>query len=102
MRTRWQQKLGHDGVRRLEVELMASVNPDAQSRGDCTRQAMTYLKWRLKQMKLGLKAAGPKCLAWFFCTPILYRQDVALFRGDRYVRFMGQKARQRLNKVLEF
>src|SRR6267142_4428255 len=47
LKHRWHRKLGHDGVRRLERELMTIVNPDAEFRGDAIKRAIEYMCWRI-------------------------------------------------------
>lgn len=50
---------------------MHSVNPDVQFRGNCIQQAISYIQWRLGQMRVGLtRKVGVKPAVWFFQTEL--------------------------------
>ena len=102
LRTRWHHKLGHDGVRRLERELMNLINPDVEFRGDAIKRAIEYMQWRVKDMCVGLptKVAGPKVAAWFFNTAISSKYGKYQFdsRQNKVIMMRDKK----LGQTLEF
>lgn len=67
----WQRRLGHDGVKRLEKELMHLVDPDKHFGVEARQLALDYARRRIPEMlNVTYKRASPKSLAWFFQVPI--------------------------------
>lgn len=102
LRTKWHRKMGHDGIRRLERELMNLVNPDHEFRGDAVKRAIDYACWRIRDMHVGIphKDASPKAAVWFFGTDIPSRKGTYKFdsRQNKVILVRDYK----LAKTLEF
>ncbi len=89
---RWQRKLGPEGARLLEKELMHSVNPDAVLRYQAVQQAISYVTWRLPQLLKTKRHCSPNHLAWFFQTVVLDTDEghtVAIHPIKGYTRTAG-------------
>jgi hypothetical protein len=97
---RWQKKLGHEGIRQIERELMATIDPDNFVMNDCLRRAADYLRFRVHELT-GEKM-NSRWIPWFFGSKHLqigarrYRYttgddgrdfpSTALSKGDRSIR----------------
>jgi hypothetical protein len=89
----WQRKLGHNGVKLLEQEIMNAINPDVMFRGDAIQSAVDYYRWRLPRLLQWSSArASAASAAWFFQTAIPDREGtVAPDSSGWYTRRSRQK-----------
>lgn len=79
---RWQWRLGDEGVRRLEKELMCLINPDVTFPHEAKWTAVRYVRRRIAEMiNASYHEAGQQAAAWFF-TQTLPTED-----GRGYIRF---------------
>jgi hypothetical protein len=92
-RTQTQKKLGHQGVRLLEKELMNLIDPDRELIQECKYRAKDYADRRIPEI-LGwakIKRAGPSMLAWFFQVRIVSYNEVYKPVAGGYVRRIRQR-----------
>jgi len=69
---RWQRRLGHEGVRLIERELMKLINPDETLVHEAKHRAVDYVRRRIKDLVPGYPAALPSVGAavWFYQWPM--------------------------------
>lgn len=90
---RFHHKLGHEGIRLLERELMHAFNPDAMLTHECKEAAMTYIRQRIPEMlNTSYKSATAETLAWFLQTPIANDRGTGYFIpcGSKILSFNGK------------
>lgn len=100
LHTRWQKKLGHEGIRQIERELMAAIDPHRFTVDECLERAVDYIRFRVRELT-GVKM-NTRWIPWFFGVKHLqigdrrYRLTVGddgrdypsttLLKGDRSIR----------------
>lgn len=67
---RWHFRLGKEGVRLIERELMTLIDPDKLLAHEARQLALDYTANRMQELCLWKVKPGPKKLAWFFQWPI--------------------------------
>lgn len=78
---RWQKKLGQEGCKRLERELLNLIDPNKMLVHEAKLRAIDYVRRRIPEM-IGTrryKNAGPKAISWFFN-----------FQTGRVVKYKGR------------
>jgi len=67
---RWHKRLGHEGVRLIERELMTLIDPDKMFTSEARLLAIDYVANRMQELCNWKVRPGPKKIAWFFQWPI--------------------------------
>ena len=90
---RWQYRLGHEGVRLLEKELMHAIDPDAVLTHEAQRSAFLYIRRRVPEMlNAHYPLANIRCVVWFLQTPLPDEDGTRYFvpRGSKVIGFKGR------------
>lgn len=66
----WHLRLGREGVRLIERELMRLIDPDKMLVHEAKQLALSYTATRMQELCGWKVRPGPKKLAWFFQWPI--------------------------------
>lgn len=92
---RYQYRLGHEGVRLLEKELMHAIDPDSMLVHEAKDTAFSYIRRRIPEM---LNAHYPlaclRCVVWFLQTPLPNERGTHYFvpRGSKVIAFRSEQS----------
>lgn len=93
----WMEKLGKEGVRRLESEVAAVIDPDADVHPNCHHAAYEYVATRIPQLVtikgLYQGRVGHFTVSWFFGTHVYHQGKWYSWRHYAYERTRKSKPR---------